>query len=477
MKKAILLLVCLFIPTSVWAGDLEWSGLYRIEANHIKNSELNNSKREKNYGLHHLILRPKIVAADGLTIYSQFNIFNISPGATSVYANSQMGQLWGNGVGDAAPSTDRDSNSLSQQQEAESIQVTQLYMTYSQEFGQLLVGRAPLHFGLGITHNAGRGLFDHWYDTRDMVAYKIIMGSIYLMPMIGKVDEGALNASDDVTDWMIQLRYENPETDLEMGVFYQARKAGDQGNDNPTGTGTVGPVLGGTGALSNRRQSTTSLNLYALKDTPRFRVGFEASFTEGDTGVTTAAGEKVNMSGFGAALEAEYRPEDSAWKWGLVSGMASGDDPTSNGDFEGFIFDKNYDVAFLMFNHVLGQRDFFRTAAVGGGPNAAGQSEFADVEAISNAIFVSPRAHYQWKDQWALQTVLTTGWLQEDPVTGQKDKGLGYELDFNLHFMPKKGVTWINQVGLLFPGSAFEGDGTLDSKFAYGLSTKAAISF
>lgn len=482
MKRPLLFSVLLGLSSSLGfsitaaAGDLEWSGLYRVEGYHIKNSELNDTGREKNYGLHHLILRPKIVAADGLTIYSQFNIFNHDINDPR-YGNSQIGQVWGSGIGGTgASNTSRDSDSLAENQKAETIQVTQLYLTYVQEFGQLLVGRAPLHFGLGMTYNAGRGLFDHWYDTRDLLAYKIVMGNLSLMPMVGKVDEGALNASDDVTDWMIQLQYQNPDTDLEMGVFYQARKAGDQGNDTPNGT-TTGGVIGGAGALTNRRQSTTALSLYALKDTERMRLGVEASFLDGDTGVTTATGEKVGLSGFGLAAEFEYRPEQSPWKMGLKAGMASGDDPTSDGEFEGFIFDRNYDVAFLMFNHPLGQRDFLRTGLIGGGPNNAGQVESADTEAISNVIYASPYAYYQWKERWGLEGTLTSGWLQEDPLTGQKDNGLGYEFDFAVHFRPKEGVTWINQIGLLFPGSAFEGDGSLESKFMYGVTTKAAISF
>ncbi len=472
-----ILIATLIFSASAQAGDLEWSGVYRIEANHIKNAELDGRELEKNYGTHHLILRPKIVAADGLTIYSQFDIFNSEDPS---YENSQFGQVWGSGIGSTSTSSSS-SNSTSERQKAESIVVSQLYLTYVQEFGQLLVGRAPLHFGLGITHNAGRGLFDHWYDTRDLVAYKFVLGNFYLMPIFGKVNEGAFNQSDDVTDLMIHLQYENPETDTEMGVMYAARKAGDQGNDVPT-SATENNLIGGPGALANRRQSTTSLNVYALRDTERLRIGLEASFLDGDTGVTTAGFDDVSLSGFGLAFETEYRPEDSKWKMGFKGGLASGDDYTTDGNFEGFIFDRNYDVAMLLFNHPLGQADFMRTGSIREAndptnpatPNAIGQ---ADTEAISNVMYASPYAIYQWKDQLALETSLTTGWLQDDAVLNQKEKDLGYELDVKLHFVPKTGVMWTNQIGLLFPGSAFEGDGTLQSKFMYGVSTKAAISF
>src|SRR3989344_5765070 len=87
------LLGCLFLNSTVYA-DIEWSGVYRFEGNHLKNSELGDRGKELGYGLHHLVLRPKIVAGDGLTIQGQFNIFN---DATN-YPNSQMGQVWGSGV-------------------------------------------------------------------------------------------------------------------------------------------------------------------------------------------------------------------------------------------------------------------------------------------------------------------------------------------------------------------------------------------
>ncbi len=460
------------------AGDIEWSGVYRIEGYHIRNSELNDRSRQKDYGLHHLVLRPKISVADGLTVFGQFHVLN-APDSQTEYANSQMGQVLGGGVRTSGARTgttnSNDANSAAQRQRADDLKVSNLYLTFNQEFGQLLVGRAPVHFGLGLQHNAGQGLFDHWYDNRDMVAYKIVLGPITLLPMYGKVSEGSVNNSDDVTDWMIQGIYENPENETEMGVFYQVRRSGDQGNDQPAGT-TTSDVLGKTGAQAARSQAYNLLSLYVLKDTDRYRLGVEAGFLDGDSGVSASDGGKVDFNGFGLALEAEYRPDGASWNWGLKAGMASGDDPKT-ADFEGFIFDKNYDVAFLMFNHPLGQRDFLRTRYVGGGPNSGGEVDTTDTEAISNTIYVSPSVQYVWSEQWKIDTRLTTAWLSEDAMDRQKSKDLGYEFDLGLQYEPKKGIQWINQLGLLFPGGAFKGDGSLSSSFAYGFTSKAAISF
>ncbi len=223
-------LVSTLFINSAMAGDLEWSGVYRFEGNFLKNSELDGDGKELTYGLHHLVLRPKIVAGDGLTIYGQFDLLN-----STAEPNTQMGQVWGSGVGGTPPTSASNSNTLGQTQKSETLEVTQLYLTFTQEYGSLLVGRAPLHFGLGMTHNAGRGLFDHYFDTRDLVGYKFVVGNLFFMPMIGKPSEKNINNSDDVNDYMFHFQYENPETDLEMGVYYWMRKASNQGSDAPAG--------------------------------------------------------------------------------------------------------------------------------------------------------------------------------------------------------------------------------------------------
>ena len=492
-----LLLSTLFLNSTVFAGDIEWSGLYRIEGYQIRNSELRGSdqdgtpahpgKKELAYGLSHLVLRPKINAGDGLTIYGQFDVFNQAKSP-----NNQMGQIWGNGV---ANTNSAESNTVSSTQSAEAISVSQLYLTLSQEFGQFIAGRVPLHFGLGMTHNAGRGLFDHFYDTRDLVGYKLIVGNLTFLPMIGKPSGGTINHSDNLDDYMIQVQYENPETDIEMGVFYQWRKGGPQSADAPVGVGSApGQVLGGPGATNanttpctmpngcSSAVNTKTVNVYVLKDTERFRLGMEASFMSGDSGVmypTTGGGDKVTWGGFGIAAEFEYRPEASKWKWGLKAGSASGDDPNTPAKFEGYTFNRNYDIAMLMFNHPLGQADILRTGMVTGSVYDPGTSNInqADVEAISNAIYAAPVGKYAFSERWSLDNSLITGWLSTNPMPNQVSKSLGYEWDTSLNFTPRKGISWITQMGLLFPGAAWKGDGRYENGFAYGFETKAAISF
>ncbi|MCB0389769.1 MAG: hypothetical protein KDD58_00690 [Bdellovibrionales bacterium] len=485
MKKYATLFFFLAFSVVAQAGDFQWSGLYRIEGNSIKNSSLDDSKKEKAYGLHHLILRPRIEAADGITIRSRFDIFNFNDGVNN-YPSNQLGAIFGSGVGDGTPTSTSDSSVVSQAQQPNTLQVSELYLTLVQEFGALVAGRVPIQFGLGMVHNAGNGDFDHWMDNRDLVGYKIVMGNLFILPMYGKVSEGTaagatpvdLQKNDDVTDIMVQFQYENPESGMEMGLFYQGRSA-NSGNDVPQKGADY--FIGGTGAKLGR-MSTRNFSLYGLKNTKNFSFGVEASWQEGNLGIVTSQGKDVEFSGYGLATEIDYRPENSKMSFGFKAGYATGDNPETDDKFEGFIFDRNYDVALLLFNHTLGQKNFFRTELIGTQDPGAGSITHnnADIEAISNVIYFAPSINYKWSDRWSLEATLVTGWLQVDPLAGvDVDKALGYELDLGFNFKPNDRVTWINQIGLFSPGSAFKaGDvNNFDTNFAYGLATKAAISF
>jgi hypothetical protein len=210
------------------AGDLSWSGLYRIEYFQSENLELDGVKRRDGYFLHHLVMSPKFTAADGLTIYSRFDLLN----NCQFGQNGQAGQLLGDGISNSpncstatpTPAAGK-SNVFSSSQNPESLLVNQLYLTWVQEFGALIVGRAPLQFGLGLTYNAGNGPFDHWFTNEDMVGYKFVFGNLFVLPMLGKVQQGSstgannLDIGGSINDYMIQVQYENPETDLALGVF------------------------------------------------------------------------------------------------------------------------------------------------------------------------------------------------------------------------------------------------------------------
>ena len=203
----------------------------------------------------------------------------------------------------------------------------------------------------------------------------------------------------------------------------------------------------------------------------------EGGFNSGSTGLEFA-GNDMKMNGYGVALELSFPRPESKFQYSLLTGIASGDKPDTE-NYEGFAFDRNYDVAFLMFNHTLGQRDFLRTGAQRPVHTPARTSgDVLDEEFLSNVMYVTPRMNWILSDKWTWKNSLTWAMLQTKPTAQDPSKDLGVEWDTALVYRPHEKIEWINEVGLLFPGSAFQnGSDSLKNDFTYGFSSKAAISF
>jgi hypothetical protein len=470
-------------------ADLKWSGQYRAEGIFLKNMTLSNASGvENSYILHHLVLSPEIIPTDGIKIKARFDIFNNALG------NNQIGQILGNYTGNNASTGGQAQPPavLTHNQQDESIIATELNMTWANEFSALVVGRVPFEFGLGMVYNPGRGAFDHYFSHKDLVAYKLTLGSnLTVMPAYGKVRESVLGpfassntSEDDINDYIILIDYNNPESDLSMGFLLDARVAPLNPNSPTRGNDFLASYLGGGAALYDGFQAY-NMNFYAAKKYEKLNFGFELGFLNGYTGVKTAALERVELSGFGVAGELGYKMGNLTLD--LKAGMAGGDDPDTP-NFEGFFFSPNYDVAMMMFNYTLGQYDVTRSTLAGtrSAQNSSNTSIQAlsglDSEVISNAIYFSPGISYALGERYDLLARFTYATLSKAPVSttlGTVGNSLGFETDLGLNYHPNDKFTWRTEIGLLFPGSAWRGTAVNNypSDFAYGVTSKAAINF
>lgn len=456
----------LLMSAPALAASLDWSGTYRAEWFQLDRPSLGEPLERKAYGLHSLILNPRIIASDGVTIVGSFDVLASQDFA---YADSQAGQVWGQPrVMPVAPQTDNSrSITVADTKSSTALRVRQLYLNVDQEYGSLVVGRAPYEFGLGMIDHAGRGEFDHWGTISDVVGYKFIVGNVSFMPMIGRVAVENLGQAHVIQDERFQLQYDSEDTGSLIGVMLNRRRSPQAIND-------ANNVYGGTvsGAYN---MSTTSMVLGRTWES--FKFSFEAAFMNGDYGLQSPTGENIQNNSHGFALEMDYARPQSKWGWSLRAGMASGDNPDT-ADIESFYFHRNYDVAMLMFNHRLGQRDFLQTGRIRD-TTAHGLSNSIDDEAISNAMYFAPGMRYQWNERLDIDSTLVLGQLMTNPFNSVDfKKDLGLELDIGLVYKPRKNVRWVNQLGLLFPGGAFkDGASDLPNGFTYGFTTKAAITF
>lgn len=479
MKLAVSILF-FFVSSFCFAGDLEWSGLYRIEGQSIQNPQLKSgSTKNKDYGVHHLIMRPKIVAADGLYIQGQFHVLNSNTdaGNNTTYGGPQLGSIWGNGLSY--------NSGLQENQREETFAVSEFYVSLAQEFGSLIAGRAPLQFGLGMTYDAGKGLFDHYYTNRDLVGYKIVMGNFHFTPMFAKVNEAGINSSTDINETILHFQYDNPEENVAMGVMYNTRTAGTAANAVATDAGSAFPT---PTFNNNSALDINNLSIFYEKKWDDSRIGFELLNQTGNYGVNVqASGAAVEANAFAFALEYDKAPRDKKLHWGIRAGWASGDDPSTADEYEGVQFNQNYDVGVLLFNHALGQQNLMRSEMKGTRYGAArntvavtSATDDPDIEAIGNAYYLAPSFTYKWRDKWDIKADFVAAWLDQDTFNGTDtaDKGLGYEIDLSLVFKPNERLVWENTLAAFMPGTAWEVDSqNFSTGTAYGFVSRAAISF
>lgn len=462
----------LFFQQSALGIMLDWSGNYRIEYVEIDKVEMTSGSR-KGYLLNNLVLMPHILPSDGVEIVGKVHLTeNTDPR----YVNSQLGFLWGNTANpnSTVPATDIDqSNALSQNRPKTALAISQLYLKIDQEWGSLVVGRAPIQFGLGITHNAGNDPFSHWYDTRDIFAYKMHIGNLFIMPSVSKQYANDFQLGNDITNQTLHFEYKNPDTGDWLGLFYETSRSKVTANDIPLGKNITSGL------------NLTSYNIILGKDFTPFNFRIEGGFQSGYTGAVDADGKEIKLDGFAVVSEFNIHPSDSKNQWHVKAGTVSGDD-LNTPSFEGYLLDRNYDVAFLLFNHALGQNaDIFKTA-IGHNYDAAKNQTIknsADDEYVSNVLFVAPQWSRQLADRWNMRNTLVAARLNNTHMKvgnaiEEISSDVGFEWDLGFIYKPNDSMQWKFNSGILMPGKAFKmGSADLKTSTVIGLSTAAAITF
>lgn len=458
------------LSQDLYAMALDWNGLYRIEYLDIDRTEMTSGSR-KGYLLNNLILMPHIIPSDGIEVVSKIHLMeNDDPR----YENFQAGAIWGNTVNPGTSTYIDNSNALSQNRAKTRLAVSQMYLKMTQEWGSLVVGRAPMHFGLGITHNAGNDPFDHWFDTRDLIAYKVHIGHVFIMPFISKQYANDFEAGNEITNQSLHIEYRNHDTGNWLGVFYETSKGSHLANDVP-----LAPL---NGTAITRSLDLTSYNVFLGKDFTDFNFRLEGGFQSGSTGATDAQGASIALSGYAVVGEFNYNPSDSRNQWQLKVGTISGDNPETP-DFEGYLVDRNYNVGLLLFNHRLGDgADIFKTS-LGRDPAYTSPRNSIDDEFISNVLFAAPQWKRQLADRWTMRNTLILARLSNNRMAigaGFEDiaSDVGYEWDLSFSYKATENIEWKFESGLLIPGKAFEmGSSNSRTSTVFGLNTAAAITF
>jgi hypothetical protein len=345
--------------------ELDWTGQFRSEFNFIKNYTLDSSdsgpaydpnrgtaggyyvpgggSNDATYETLFLKLKPKLVVNDNIYIKSEFWVGNPIFGMFGDSAPSSIDQRYYNSVFSGG--------SL--------ITAQRFWAEFLSDIGTVQIGRAPLHWGLGVIWNSGDGLWDRYESTGDTIRLVSKFGAFSFIPAFTVYNTGNSVGgscigggggpygcapglgSGGVTDYSVAIKYDNPDEDFEVGVNFIKRLEGP--DQDPNG-GFVGPQ----GVVGSANYNTW--DIYARKRIGKFTLAGEFPIQNGLIG-----GDGTNYAAFALAAELGWRPSDT-WESQLKLGHVPGQPNLSNPAIDTYreiFLNPAYRLGLIMFNFQL----------------------------------------------------------------------------------------------------------------------------
>lgn len=454
---------------------IDWAGYFRADHSYVRNVQA-EGKPSTTVSSAFLKLKPKVLVNDNVIIRSEWNV------------GDPVAGFFGRGV----PRYDRN-NSLSTGKDGMDISAARLWLDVHTDFGTLQVGRAPFHWGLGVIFNSGDNTFDRYQSSSDTIRLISKFGYLSLMPIYAKnsmgrsaaggrnpTNDAVLKGTDDVTDYGLGLKYENPEEDLSVGGLFYKRNAGDsQGTYyNPSTSTTFTPGSNG--------MNLKLINVYAKKSWSRFELGAEVPIFSGEIGDVNGVGARNKYDATAVAIETALKFE--TWKHSLKLGSVPGQGPattTNRGrDFKAMEFHRAYKLGHILFNYNLGGFGAANPDAIAGRANAADNVVSPYDSAVTNAKYVMFATEKKW-EQWGLGVGVVWAQANQTAATGKdaynhrarqwytstqtQGKDIGIEVDLGARYNWDDSISFGADVGYLMPGDYLK---ALDSVTNQGTTKK-----
>jgi hypothetical protein len=444
-----------FMSPDAQALDFDWKGQFRAETNSIfgySNSPATspssfvggysvplNGDTPANFQNLFLSLKPRILVNDNVSIHGDlwFNapdtgLFGSNEPSRPTYSSSQTGTA--------------------------ALSARAFFTEIATDFGTVRLGRMPLQYGLGLVWNSEPGKRSRLPSYGDAMTLTTKFGAFKFSPIFVKYRQQNSSATSKaldsgITDYALSLSYANDDEQLDVGLLFLRRLAGqNSGVTNPFG-------------VSNSTALSTSTAGYAYN--------LWDFYAKKKSGILTLSAEVPIASGLVAsqtystvagAVKARADFSDR-WNVKLNAGSASGQSSSnSSTKLTAFYFHPDYRPGLLMFNY-----NYFNIAN--------GSGSFYD-NPVSNARFLSLAGEYAsgkfshellgligMADQVADGTsnyfnVRTGNYYEMGTAGPAQGKGLGFELDYSLGYDWDEYTRFGIDTGLYFPGSfyAFSGD-------------------
>ena len=455
----ILIFFSLFVALPAFCDfSLYWHDNYfLVEGTGISTADLSKHSaadsgtgNDRVYSTLKLRMKPSLGITDRLSLHAMFDAF-VTPNTTlSQEEGARLGQLptdannYGPTVGTLPRALDGGISGFGQSTVTtgdSNFLIKTAFLEYVSDWGILKIGRQPRQWGLGIRYNSGEKPQDKFGDRTDSIAYELGLGNIKLGLLYSKIAEGTINSTkDDVNLYETYAHWNDPEKDFDLGLLYTFMRHAD---------------------------NFVKLNFfdaYVTKKIKKLKAGLEAVTTLGAPG--TAKSNTAFQLGVASELSYDWTEVISST---LKLGYASAPDVSQAGRLTVFAFDRNYDIAFLMFNQGLG------AISTQTGVSAASDPY---TNTIFGAYYFNLGGNYTFNQRIGANLNYATARAPLPLVSGG-NKNYGNEVDVTGWYNFLENLKFKVTTGFFLPGDLYKGSPTFNAttNLCYGGVASMLLTF
>lgn len=410
-------LALLALLPSVSASELVWDGYYRGRGLFYDSLSLSDSNVAAEGGSqfldHRLLLQPSFLISEHAALHAQIDVFayTLWGDRADTYVDPVTGETIAIAQADGVASADV------------GLRATRAWGEAITPIGRFAAGRMPMHWGSGILWNNGDAVDAEYGDTADRVQFNTRVGPVFVLAAWDVQFEGFLGEGDDMQSASLALGYRSETA--------------------------------GVGLLNNYRYQTSQKwqaytgDVWGFADLGPVRIELEGVGVFGGGNLDTGAND-VTVMAFGAMLNAAYKAEKLGL--GIEAGVATGDADPTDKEVHAFSFDRDHNVALLLFEEPL---PTLQTTVL----NETNQGRTTDAaisgEGISNALYLRPHVSYKLMPELEAELGWITATQAKGPASVGGRGGYGNEIDLSLRYDPFPHVWVQGTAGILLPGKYY----------------------
>ncbi|MCO4745716.1 MAG: hypothetical protein KC912_13065 [Proteobacteria bacterium] len=420
---AALALLATSMPAS--AAEVDFEGYYRARARIFDSLSLTRtadlSEGTQGWIQHRVWLRPRILIDEHTAVFIDFRALD-----GMAWGNAPLGRI---DVSNNVVFNDLDDGVASPTTEDGGATPANfaLWRAWGEaHFGNahVKVGRMPLHWGAGIWQNDGLGLDADFGDTADraQVEYRFDE-AVYASLAYDTHAENFINHSDD-THVISGIAGYLTET-VDAGVYLQYRMA------------------------PSRNLQVFSADLALATSLGPLSIDLEAigMLGSGDFG---GGLNDVKLSAAGGVLDLglDLKP----LRVGVEGGFGTGDGDESDQAVHTFTFDRDFDVALMMFEQPMPRLQATVPSEANGGLS---YDEALTGNAMSNVMYLRPSVGYTFREDLSADVMLIAA--RTAKLDSDADRsGYGLEADARVIFEPTEHLELAGTAGLFMPGKFYK---------------------